>query len=315
MKKIAFIEPLGISTDGLSNIISKYIGKDIVTNYYDTVPSDKQEVIKRIGDSDVVTLAQVKIDKEIIDACKNLKYINIAFTGVDHVDVEYCKQKGIKVSNASGYSTVAVGDLTFGLILDLLRNIDRCDEATRASKTKAGLVGNELEGKTIGLIGAGHIGGRVANIAKAFGLNVLTYARHNPNIQGTTYTDLNTLLKESDIVSLHVPSSPETKGMIGEKQLQLMKNSAILINTARGPVVDNVALRKALENGEIAGAGIDVYDYEPPLQKDYCLIDAPNCILTPHVGFATKEAFIKRAHIVGENLKQYDNDDQINIIC
>jgi len=315
MNKVAFIEPLGISGEELSNIINEYISKDIVCDYYDDVPTSKEEVIKRIGYADTVVLAQVKIDKEIIDTCPNIKFINIAFTGVDHVDVEYCKSKNINVSNASGYSTVAVADLTFGLILDLYRNIDKCDVATRNSGTKAGLVGNELEGKTIGLIGAGKIGGRVASIAKAFGLKVLTYARHNPNIEGTTYTDLETLLKESDIVSLHIPATNETKCMIGKKQLELMKNSAVLINTARGAVVDNEALKEALVNKVIAGAGIDVFDYEPPLNKDYCLVDAPNCILTPHIGFATKEAFIKRAHIVGENLKEYSNNNQINIIC
>lgn len=310
--KIIFLEPLGIKIEELKSIVETYINEDCV--YYDTVPENEEEVIKRANKADVLVLAQVKITKNIIDHCPNLKYIDIAFTGVDHVDVGYAKEKGIKVSNASGYSNSAVADLVFGLTISLLRNIKECDEATRNSKTKNGLVGFELESKTFGVIGSGKIGSKVIDIAKAFGCNVLVYSRTNKNIEGVEFVSLEELLKRSDIVSLHVPANESTKHMISKKELSLMKKSSILINCARGLVVDNEALKNALNNDEIAGAGIDVFDYEPPLKADYCLLDAKNCLLTPHVGFATYEAFVKRAHIISDNLKGYKENNYKNLV-
>jgi len=312
MSRIVVIEPLGISSEELDKIIKKYIDEEIT--YYDTKTDDKIEIIKRIGNHEIVVLAQTKVDAEIIDACKNIKFINIAFTGVDHVDVKYCQQKGINVSNCSGYSTVAVSELVFGLIINLARNINACDKATKESKDKTGLVGFELAGKTIGIIGCGKIGSYVCKLALAFGMNVLIYSNHNPNIENTKFVSLEELLKESDIVSLHVPANESTKHLIGEKELVMMKPTSLLINTARGAVVDNEALTKALNDGKIAGAGIDVFDYEPALKQDYCLLHAKNCLLTPHVGFASKQAFIKRAHIVGSNLKSYFSNNQENKI-
>jgi len=312
MNRIVFIEPLGISIKEVDEIIKEYINEDI--DYYDTKTNDKEEIIKRIGNHEIVTLAQTVIDKEIIDACPNMKYINIAFTGVDHVDVKYCKEKGIKVSNCSGYSTVAVSELVFGLMIDLSRNISLCDKATRDLKDKSGLVGFELEGKTLGIIGSGKIGSNVARIAKAFNMNVLIYSRSDRHLEGCKFVSLETLLKESDFVSLHVPANESTRHLISEKELKTMKESAYLINTARGAVVDNEALCKALNEGIIKGAAIDVFDKEPPLEKDYCLLKAKNCLLTPHIGFASKQAFIKRAHIVGSNLLSYINGKQENII-
>lgn len=310
--KIIFLEPLGIKTEELRSIVDSYINEECV--FYDTVPTSEEEVIERAKDGDVIVLAQVKITKNIIDNCPNLKYINIAFTGVDHVDVAYAKAKGIKVSNASGYSNSAVADLVFGLTISLLRNIKQCDEATRNSKTKNGLVGFELEGKTFGVVGSGKIGCKVIEIAKAFGCKVLVYSRTNKKLQDVEFVSLEELLKRSDIVSLHVPANESTKHMISKEQLSLMKESALLINCARGPVVDNEALKDALNNDEIAGAGIDVFDMEPPLKADYCLLDAKNCLLTPHVGFATYEAFVKRAHIISDNLKGYKENDFKNLV-
>ena len=313
MNKIVFLEPLGISESELKEIIDGKVN-DVETVYYNTVPKNSEETIERAKDADCIVLAQVKIPAEVIDACPKLKYINIAFTGVDHVDVAHAKQKGIKVSNCSGYSTSAVADLVFGLTISLLRNIKQCDDVTRKEGTKNGLVGFELEGKTFGVVGAGKIGQRVIEIAKAFGCNVLAYSRTPKNIPGVSFVSLDELLRRSDVVSLHVPANAETKNLINEERLSLMKKSGILINTARGPVVDNEALRKALDNGTIAAAGIDVFDYEPPLKKDYCLVDAKNILLTPHVGFATKEAFVKRAHIVAANLEGYLTDTYLNLV-
>ncbi len=312
MEKIVFIESLGISNEMLKEIIGQYINEDIDVCFWNEKPKNKNELIERVKEASVIVTAQVVIDKEVIDACDKLRYICVAFTGTDHIDKKYCKEKGIKVSNCSGYSTVAVAELVFGLVLNLMRNINECDKATRGSKAKDGLVGEELDGKTFGIIGLGEIGSRVAKIANAFGCKVIAYSRHDKHLEDVKQLSFEEVLKESDILSLHVPSNESTYHLIGKEQLEMMKDSSLLINCARGAVVDNVALKQALDNGTIAGCGIDVFDKEPPLDKDYCLVNAKNCLLTPHVGFATKQAFVKRAHIVAENLKAYLNGEIIN---
>lgn len=240
--------------------------------------------------------------------------ICVAFTGVDHVDIEYCKERGIRVCNCAGYSTSAVADLVFGLIIDLYRNIDKCNEITRQGGTKNGLVGFELEGKKFGVVGTGAIGMRVANIAKAFGCEVYGYSRTIKEDTGINYVDLETLLSICDIVSLHVPLNESTKGLINEENIKLMKKNAILINTARGPIVDSKALSKSLKDGIIAGAGVDVFEMEPPVPKEHILFEAPNLIVTPHVAFATKESMIKRAEIVFDNIDKYISGNAQNII-
>ena len=164
-------------------------------------------------------------------------------------------------------------------------------------------------------MGTGAIGLRVARIAAAFGCRVLAYSRTKKQVEGVEYVDLDTLLRESDIVSLHVPQTAATVGMIGERELSLMKPSAILINTARGPIVDSKALAKALTDGKIAGAGIDVFEVEPPVATDHPLFSAPNVVATPHVAFATAESMVKRAVIVMDNIDCYLNGKPQNVIC
>ena len=166
-------------------------------------------------------------------------------------------------------------------------------------------MGFELSGKTFGVVGLGAIGRRTVKLAQAFGCKVLGYNRSQKDIAGVEQVDLETLLKESDIVSLHVPLTEATKGLIGEAELALMKPTAILINTARGPVVDTAALAKALTDGTIAAAGIDVFNGEPPIAADNPLLKAPNTLLAPHIGFATKEALAKRAVIAFKNVAMY----------
>ena len=190
------------------------------------------------------------------------------------------------------------------MILSLYRNIGECDRRIRQGGTKAGLIGPELEGKKFGVIGAGAIGQRVIRIAQAFGCEVYAYSRTRKEIPGVVWADLDTLLEECDIVSLHVPLNDSTRGLIGQAQLRKMKNTAILINTARGPVVDSAALAAALEQGEIAGCGVDVFETEPPI-ADHVLYHAPHTLLTPHVAFATVEALVKRARIAYENVKKW----------
>ena len=313
--KLVFLEPLGISQTQLKSMAEETLGDRMEVVYYDTRVEDTQTLIERSRDADCVVLSNFKYGKDVISACPNLKMICVAFTGVDHVDIEYCKERGITVCNCAGYSTVAVADLVFGFVIGLARNISACDKAVRTGGTKAGLVGYELEGKKFGVVGAGAIGQRVIRLAQAFGCKVYAYNRSPKEIEGVNFVSLDELLETCDIVSLHVPLNPSTKGLIGKEQLAKMKKNAILINTARGPVVDSQALAEALQEGVIAGAAVDVFEMEPPVPEDHVLLHAPNLLATPHVAFASEQAFEKRAVIVCENVKKWAEGNPQNVIC
>lgn len=311
--KLVISESLGIEKELVLEIAKTKL-KDVEIDYYEELWSDNQELIKRCQDADLLLIANHRLDKEVIEACPKLKMISVAFTGVDHVDLATTRDANITVCNCAGYSTVAVADLVFGLVINLYRRIRECDQVIREAGTKNGLIGYELEGKTFGVIGTGAIGLRVANIANAFGCKVLAYSRTVKDVPGVEYTDLDTLLKESDIISIHTPLNEHTKHLISKEKIALMKKNAILINTARGAIVDYEALADALNNDRIAGAGLDVYEYEPPLQKDHMILHAKNVLATPHIGFASKEALIKRAHIAFENVAKYLEGHPQNLI-
>ena len=312
--KLVIIEPLGVDQDKLLSMAQAVLPQDIEITYYDTRVSDTDTLISRGRDADIIAVSNLPLNADVINGCTNLKMLAVAFTGVDHIAMDACRQKGITVCNCAGYSTAAVADLVFGMVVALYRNLIPCNEAVRRQGTKEGLIGFELEGKTFGIIGTGAIGLRVASIAQAFGCRVLAYSRTKKDVPGITYTDLETLLKNSDIVSLHTPLTPETRGLIGEKELSSMKPSAILINTARGPVVDSAALADALNCGKIAGAGVDVFEMEPPIPADHVLLAAPNTILTPHIAFASEESMLLRAEIVFDSLEKWMEGNQVNVI-
>lgn len=312
--KLVFLEPLGISQRKLEEMAREKLGDRVELVLYDTRVEDAAALIERSKDADIVVLSNFKYREEVLSHCPKLKMICVAFTGVDHVDMAYCRAHHITICNCAGYSTVAVADLVFGLVIALQRRLIACNEAARAGGTKNGLVGFELEGKKFGVVGTGAIGLRVAKIAQAFGCEVLAYSRTKKDVPGVTYTDLDTLLAACDIVSLHVPQTAETVGLISREQLALMKKSAILINTARGPIVDSMALSQALKDGVIAGAGVDVFESEPPIAKDHPLFSAPHLIATPHVAFATAESMQKRAVIVMENLDAFLSGMPQNVV-
>ena len=313
--KLALLEPLGIPQDRLVEMVKEAVDGRMEVVAYHTRVEDVTTLIQRSQDADAVVLSNFPYRKAVMEHCPHLKYIDVAFTGVDHVDIDYCKEKGIAVSNCAGYSTVAVADLVFGMVISLARNLSACDAAVRQGATKAGLVGFELEGKKFGIIGAGAIGSRVAAIAAAFGCQVYAYSRTPKDLPGVTFTDLDTLLSTCDIVSLHVPATPQTHHLINAEKLALMKPTALLINTARGPVVDSQALADALNSGRLAGAGIDVFEMEPPVPADHPLLTAKNVLATPHVAFATAQSMEKRAVLVCDNLKAWLDGKPIHQIC
>lgn len=313
--KLVILEPLGVEREKLLAMTEKAAAGRVEIVYFDTRAEDVPTLVERSRDADVVVLSNLPYPREVIEQCSSLKLILVAFTGVDHVAMDACRERGVTVCNCAGYSTVAVADLVFGMAIALCRNLIPCDRVVREEGTKAGLVGCELEGKKFGVVGTGAIGLRVARIAEAFGCEAYAYSRTVKPETGLRYVGLDELLSTCDIVSLHLPLTDATRGLIGARELGLMKRTALLINTARGPVVDSEALAKALADGTIAGAGVDVFETEPPIPREHPLFAAPNLVATPHAAFATKEAFEKRAVIVLENLAAWLDGAPRNVVC
>ena len=315
MSKIVIMESLGISAEELA--LRK---KPFETQGHTFVDfprtTDIPTLIDQAKDADAMILANMPMPGQVIRSCENLKFIDVAFTGVDHVDLTAAKEKGIAVSNASGYSNEAVAELVLGMALNILRNVSAVEARCRAGLTKDGLVGSELKGKTVGIIGYGKIGSRSAELFHAFGCKILAQSRtHKDNAPDyVEQVSQEELLKRSDIVVLHCPLNDSTRGMINAEKIGLMKKSAILINVARGPVVVSQDLADALNNGVIAAAGIDVFDKEPPLDLSEPLLNCKNCLVTPHVAFASQESMSLRAEIVFENLACWMAGNQQNVI-
>lgn len=312
--KLVIIEPLGVEETRLLALAKEKLRDRVEIVYYDTRETDTDTLVMRAEDADILAFSNLPFKKEVLERCKKLKMISVAFTGVDHVAMDYCRERGILVCNCAGYSNTAVSELVIGLALSLYRNIIPCNEAVRREKDKTGLIGLELEGRKFGVVGLGAIGSRTARLARAFGCQVYAYNRSPKSVEGVKMTDLDTLLRECDIVSLHVPLTEETRGLIDEEKLSLMRPDAVLINTARGPVVDSAALARALKEGRLAGAAVDVFETEPPISADHPLLSCPNLIATPHVAFATKEALYKRAVIVFENIVKYLDGCPQNVV-
>lgn len=233
MKHIVIAQPLAISSALLDTLTADLKKDGFTITAYDSLPKGQDELGDRLADADLAVIANYPLRKEALEKAASLKYLCVAFTGVDHVAIDYCKEKGIAVSNCAGYSTESVAELTFSLILALYRKLSEGGCAARNGKTSAGLMGIEIGHRKFGIIGTGTIGRRVADIASAFGADVYGYSRSR-KAANITYTDLDTLLSTCDIISVHLPLTSETLGLLSREKLSLMKPGAILINTARG---------------------------------------------------------------------------------
>ena len=305
---IVCVESLGISESRFKELKKHYasMGHDFV--YYMDRREDETLLVERMHEADIAVISNIKLPAAVLSQCPRLRYLSVAFTGLDHIDLTYCKEHGIAVQNAAGYSTTAVSELAVGMMLDLLRGVTTMDGVIRDGKGRGTFLGRELRGKTVGIIGTGAIGTATIRLLLAFGATVLAYSRSQRSevmALGVQYVTLPSLLQQCDIVSLHTPLTAETRGLIGEKELALMKPTALLVNTARGPVCDIPAVAAALNEGRIAGAAFDVFEQEPPLPLDHPLLHAKNCLLTPHVAFATEESFAARADIVFSHVDDY----------
>ena len=315
--KIVMIEPINISMIKIEEYRKRLEAEGHQLIAYSKRAENEQEMIKRIKEAEILIIANQPLSAKVIKAASNLKMISVAFTGFDHIAMETCRENDILVSNSSGYANQAVAELVFGLTIDLMRKIKASDQAVRAGQTRKGLIGNELAGKNFGIIGFGSIGQKTARIADAFGCRILVddHKEHKIGEElGVEYLPINELMQKSNIVSLHVPLKESTVDLIGVEEITLMKKNAILINTARGPVVNSEALAEALNKEEIAGAGIDVFEMEPPIPEEHPLLNAKNTVLTPHTAFATEEAFIKRAEIVFNNIDAWLAEKPQNVV-
>lgn len=312
---VAIMESLGISAEELAERKRPFEQKGVTFTDHPRT-ADPDELVRQAKDADVMILANMPMPAGVISRCEKLKFIDVAFTGVDHVGLDAAREKGIAVSNASGYSNEAVAELVIGTVLSLARNLRQVEDRCRAGKDKTGLVGWEIRGKTVGIIGLGKIGSRTAELFHAFGAKVLAQSR-------TVHTDVpgyieqvsqEQLLRRSDIVVLHCPLNDSTRGMINADKLAMMKPTAMLVNVSRGPVVVARDLADALNNGVIAAAAVDVFDREPPLDETEPLLHCKNCLVTPHVAFASQQSMSLRAKIVFDNLAAWMDGNQKNVI-
>lgn len=314
--KLVLAEPIIQDKKLLNDFVAALTDKGFEVVVHSSIPADEAELASRIADAEVVVISNHPLSAEVMKQAPKLKLVAVAFTGFDHVDLDYCRSNAITVTNAPGYSSIAVTEQTLLMILMLLRRGLDMNRAAENLETRQGFLGTEIANKTIGIVGFGQIGRRLAQILTVLGAQVVVASRSDKAAEfGFEVLSLPQLLQQSDIVSLHVPLTAETKHLISAAELAMMKKDAFLVNTSRGAVVDNEALALALRAGTIAGAAIDVFEYEPPLKSDYPLLNAPNVFLLPHTAYATSEAMERRLDIVLKNIVLWLNKTPVNIVA
>ena len=290
---------------------------------YDRTPvDDEEEIIRRIGDAEVVFTNKTPVSRKVINACPNMRMISMLATGYNVVDYTYAKEKGIPVTNVPTYGTASVGQFAIALLLEICHHIGHHDRTVHEGKWENcedwcywdyPLI--ELDGKTMGVIGFGRIGQTTGRLAKALGMRVLAYDSY-PNEAGkqiAEYVDLDTLLAQSDVIALHCPLFPDTEGIINKENIAKMKDGVILINNSRGPLVVEQDLADALNTGKVAAAGLDVVSTEP-VRGDNPLLKAKNCIITPHISWAPKESRQRIMDCAYDNLKAYAEGKPVNVV-
>lgn len=316
--KIVILDGYSLNPGDLSWKDMEQLGNLVV---YDRV--ENSEIVDKIGDAEIIFTNKTPITKTIIDSCPNMKFIGVLATGYNVVDDKYAASKNIPVCNIPAYGTMAVAQFVFALLLEL------CHKVTHHSdEVKAGRWSNcknfcfwdypliELAGKTMGIIGFGRIGQNTAKIAKGFGMNVLAYGNHvNKELEDefTKYATIEEVLACSDVISLHCPLTDATKEIINKETIAKMKDGAIIINTARGPLINEKDLKDALESGKLYGAALDVASKEP-IEEDNELLGLKNCIITPHIAWAPKEARQRLMNIAVDNLKQFLEGTPTNVV-
>ena len=312
--KISLLEPIGVSQAVLDELSQGLKDRGHEFCYYDTKTTDVEELKKRTAGCDIVMIANNPYPAEVVESADALKMISVAFTGIDHIGVQACRDKDIMICNAAGYSNQTVAELVIGMAIDGLRNVAKANDVVRKGGTSAGIGGREICGRTVGIIGLGKM--VAAKLFLAFGAKVIAYNRsqsEEAKALGIEYKSLDEVLSESDIVSLNMPLNDSTRGFISADKIALMKPDTVFINCARGPIVDNAALAKALNEDKLGFACLDVFDMEPPIPEDYPILSAKNTLLTPHQAFISEESMIRRAKIVFDNVYAYLDGAPVNV--
>ena len=292
-----------------------------LTVYERTPVNDKNEIRKRIGDAEIVITNKTPLTQETIESCPRIRYIGALSTGYNVIDIEAAKEQGIPVTNIPSYGTDAVAQFTFAMLLDICHHAAHHSQAVYEGRWSAcpdfcfwdyPLI--ELAGKTMGIVGFGRIGQAVGRLANAFGMKVLAYAPHKrPELETEIchYVELPELLSKADVISLHCPLFPATEGMINKESIAMMKDGAILLNTGRGPLI--VDLADALNSGRLYAAGVDVVSVEP-IREDNPLLKAKNCLITPHIAWASKESRQRLMDTAVGNLKAFLAGEPVNVV-
>lgn len=291
--------------------------------FYDRTPvNDDNEILKRIGDAEIVLTNKTPLDEHVISTAPNLKYIGVTATGYNVIDTEAATKANIPVTNIPTYGTDAVAQFTFALLLEITSHVGLHNQLVHDGRWSSNpdftfwaKPLTELQGKTLGLIGFGSIAKKVAEIGHAFSMNIIFY-NHRPKTDLPSYVkqvSLEELYQQSDIISLHVPQTPETTEMINQKAISQMKDGVILINTARGGLISEKDVADALNGGKIAAAGVDVVQKEP-IPADSPLLSAKNCYITPHIAWAPRETRNRLLGIVVDNLQAFLNGEKLNVV-
>jgi len=285
---------------------------------YDSTPASQEEFLRRIRDAEVVIVGRYGFTADALRKSPKLKMISLWQTGYDNVDLGAATKQGVIVSNVPNYAFDSVAEFVFALALDLLRKVRIANVRLRKGKFDwRCYVGRQLMGETLGVLGTGSIGARVVQIAHGFNMNILSTTAHPSHEKekslGVKFVNLDTLLSESDIVTLHVPLTPETEHMIGVRELSMMKPTAILINTSRGKIIDEAALIDTLREKRIAGAGLDVFEKEP-LPMDSPLLKLNNVLLTPHIAFLSERSIDECTRICVENVEMFAKGTPQNVV-
>lgn len=314
--RIALLEPIGIPAAKVEALAATIREKGHEFIYYDEKTTDVEELKRRSEGCGIVMIANNPYPAEVVRASKDLKMLSVAFTGIDHIAVDACREQGVTICNAAGYSNQTVAELIIAMAVDALRNVAKANDVVRRGGTSAGIGGREICGRTVGIIGLGRIGLMTARLFQAFGAKVIAYNRSQSQEaldMGIVYKSLDEVLAESDIISLNLPLNKETKGFLSEERIAKMKPDAVFINCARGPIVDNAALARALNEDRLGFACVDVFDMEPPIPADYPLLSAKNTLLTPHQAFISEESMLRRAQIVFDNVTAYLEGKPVNV--
>jgi len=311
--KIVFLERTTVTTGDMDLSPFETLGEVVYCESY-----DKTQMREAAKDADVLILNKTVVDKAFFDACPRLKCICLLATGYNNIDLVTARERGIAVCNVPGYSTDAVAQLVFGFLLQLAVSLPQYQKSTRdgvwCSSTRSTYLSwemHELAGKTLGIVGYGAIGQKVAQIGKAFGMHILVHTRTVREDGIATFASLQEVLQHADFLSLHCPLTEQTKGLIGKQELEMMKPTAFLVNTSRGAVVQEQALADALNNGVIAGAGIDVLETEP-LDSSCPYRTAKYCLVTPHIAWAATEARARLLVEVAENIRAFASGKRRN---